>query len=171
MLCEQIKDLYIYPKKEVPIEIMLSNIINYTHSPLNGDVILSIKPFSFLIKENEKKEAKQKKNTNSIKEVINEEEEYNNLNNDKVKTDENVVYKKKVSEDVAEKETLYKSIDVEETSKKHIKKFLKKNSQMNIEQKNMLKSQVVQRSLSPKDEEVISESIEKKKEGHVLPKI
>ena len=163
MLCEQIKDLYIYPKKEVPIEIMLSNIINYTHSPLNGDVILSIKPFSFLIKENEKKEVKQKKNTNSIKEVINEEEEYNNLNNDKVKTDENVIYKKKVSEDVDENEILYKSIDVEESSKKHLKKFLKKNSQMNIEQKNMLKSQTLQRSLSPKEEAVTSENIERKK--------
>ena len=52
-LCEQIKYMYSYPEKEIPIEIMLYNIIKNTQSPLNGDISLSIKPSSFLIDNND----------------------------------------------------------------------------------------------------------------------
>ena len=92
-LCNQIKNLYSYPRKEVPIEIMLSNIINYTLSPLNNDVNLSIKPISFLNNENEKQNNK----TKAIPEVINEEEEENsnNLTKCKVLTEDNFMVLKK----------------------------------------------------------------------------
>ena len=46
-LAEQIFNLFNSKKIEVPIEIMLYNLINSTLSPINGDVDLCIEPVSF----------------------------------------------------------------------------------------------------------------------------
>ena len=46
-LAEQIFNLFKTKKIEVPIEIMLYNLINSTLSPINGDVDLCIEPVSF----------------------------------------------------------------------------------------------------------------------------
>ena len=47
-LAEQIFLLFNSKKIEVPIEIMLSNLINATLSPINGDIDLCIEPVSFI---------------------------------------------------------------------------------------------------------------------------
>ena len=44
-LCHQIKILFNLPNNDIPVEIMLYNIIKFTESPINGNVLLSIKPF------------------------------------------------------------------------------------------------------------------------------
>ena len=46
-LAEQIFNLFRSKKIEVPIEIMLYNLINTTLSPINGDIDLCIEPVSF----------------------------------------------------------------------------------------------------------------------------
>ena len=75
-LCKQIKYLYSYPKKEVPIEIMLSNLICNAQSPINGDVILSIKSVSFLFEQKQNEKSKTNtKHMNIIPEMNNEEDE------------------------------------------------------------------------------------------------
>ena len=151
-LCCQIKNLYSYQRKEVPIEIMLSNIINYTQSPLNGDVILSIKPISFLINENEKQDNKK----NRITEVINEEDEFNSnkLSKCKVLTDDNfIILKKKTSENINENDIVFKTIDPEISRKQ--KNFVKKNSQIFNNEIGLVKTQTVKRSFSPKKEEMV----------------
>ena len=46
-LCNQIVKLFQLKQNEIPIEIILYNIINFTLSPINGDVILNIEPNDF----------------------------------------------------------------------------------------------------------------------------
>ena len=48
-LCKQIKSLFSLSNNDIPIELMLYNIIKFTESPINGEVILSIKPFLYQI--------------------------------------------------------------------------------------------------------------------------
>ena len=145
-LCNQIKNLYSYPRKEVPIEIMLSNIINYTLSPLNNDVNLSIKPISFLNNENEKQINK----TKAIPEVINEEEEDNSnkLTKCKVLTEDNfMILKKQTSDNLNEKDIIYKTTEPE--SKRKQKSLIKTNSEIFNCELNLAKTQTVKKSFSP----------------------
>ena len=117
-LCRQIRYLFSFPKIEVPIEIMLSNIITNTQSPINNDVILSIRPFCFSVVEN-------KNVINSIPEIINEDEEPNfNIDNE---ISENNILRKKTSDNFIKKELSNKSVNVGGVKKN--KKFLKKHSQ------------------------------------------
>ena len=44
-LCHQIKSLFYLQKNDIPIEIMLYNLIKNAESPINGDIVLSLKPF------------------------------------------------------------------------------------------------------------------------------
>ena len=46
-LCRQIIQLFQNNKNEIPLEILLYNIINFCPSPLNGEVILNIEPTKF----------------------------------------------------------------------------------------------------------------------------
>ena len=46
-LCNQIVKLFQLKNIEIPIEIILYNIINFSLSPINGDVSLNIEPISF----------------------------------------------------------------------------------------------------------------------------
>ena len=46
-LCKQIIHLFQSPKNEIPIEIILYNIINFTMSPINGDISLNIEPVNY----------------------------------------------------------------------------------------------------------------------------
>ena len=47
ILCNQIIQLFQSSKIEIPIEIIIYNIINFTLSPINGDVLLNIEPKIF----------------------------------------------------------------------------------------------------------------------------
>ena len=117
-LSRQIRYLFSYPKIEVPIEIMLSNIITNTQSPINNDVILSIRPFCFSAVEN-------KNVINTIPEIINEDEEQDsNIDNE---LSENNILRKKTSDNFIKKELSNKSVNVGKN--KINKKFLKKHSQ------------------------------------------
>ena len=46
-LCKQLTNLFMSKKNEIPLEIVIYNIINFTLSPINGDVILNIEPLNF----------------------------------------------------------------------------------------------------------------------------
>ena len=71
-LCHQIKILYDLPNNDIPIEIMLCNLIKFTESPINGTVLLSIKPFLLQINESMNNNFA---NDNIIIEETNDEEE------------------------------------------------------------------------------------------------
>lgn len=101
-LAEQIFHLFNSKKIEVPIEIMLYNLINSTLSPINGDVDLCIEPVSFYnniindnsnsinnsdkINKSEKKEKERKKEISPFKiiENSNNKKEENYANSSKV---------------------------------------------------------------------------------------
>ena len=70
-LCHQIKILFNLPKNVIPIEIMLYNIIRYTESPINGNVLISLKPLLLDLDENINKD--QKMNSNMLFEEVTEE--------------------------------------------------------------------------------------------------
>ena len=106
-LCKQIIQLFQSNKNEIPLEILIYNIINFSLSPINGEVILNIEPMNFPTEKivvNSLKRAKEEKNKEQEKEnlihTIKEEEEefddncenpfsiYINDLNDKKKEDE-----------------------------------------------------------------------------------
>ena len=73
-LCHQIKILFNLPNIDIPIEIILCNAIKFTESPINGTVMLSIKPF--LLQVNDSLNNKDS-NINVIVEENNEDENLN----------------------------------------------------------------------------------------------
>ena len=127
-LCKQIVQLFQSNKNEIPLEILIYNIINFSLSPINGEILLNIEPTHFPTRKivvnslnkapKEKKEKKEKKEENiqMIKEEEEPEEDYNNpfdlyeadLNNknninNNVNNNNNIDKKK-------EEENLYKKI-------------------------------------------------------------
>ena len=74
-LCKQIEFLYSSNEIRIPLEIIIYNLINLSPSPLNGDVILSLKSITNL-------ETKGKTNFKSFVNDIIEEEEDNEENYD-----------------------------------------------------------------------------------------
>ncbi len=132
-LCEQIRILFSYPKKEIPIEILLYQIVNNTQSPINGDVILSIKPFDINDNNNNQK-VNDNKITNSIEEVINENDEFESILD--LKKEKSVPMKKSdfIKEENMAKmlelknDSSFKSFDSED--KKINKMFKKRKSQL-----------------------------------------
>ena len=70
-LCKQIESLFKSNSVRVPLEIIINNIINFTKSPLNGNVILSLQSFNNIQIEG---------NTNQKKNVIKEEDETERIN-------------------------------------------------------------------------------------------
>jgi len=73
-LCHQIKILFNLPNIDIPIEIILYNAIKFTESPINGTVMLSIKPFLLQVNESLNN---QDSNINVIVEENNEDENLN----------------------------------------------------------------------------------------------
>ena len=73
LLCNQIKHLYNEKKIEIPLEILIYNLINFTLSPLNNDIFLYIEPIKFPTNKIEIEEFKEVKNKiidlDNIKEV------------------------------------------------------------------------------------------------------
>ena len=112
-LCKQIIQLFQNNKNEIPLEILIYNIINFSLSPINGEILLNIEPTNFptqkivVNSEKKKKNEKQEKNNGNIQ-IIKEEEEpdedynnpfdlyendlNNNINNNK--QEEENIYKK-----------------------------------------------------------------------------
>ena len=72
-LIKQIKQLFLQTEIKVPIEIIIQNILNFTISPINGNVYLNIEPKNFFIP-NENYPIKNNDSFDSIK----EEDEYKN---------------------------------------------------------------------------------------------
>ena len=87
LLCNQFKNLYLEKTIEVPLEIIIYNIINFTLSPLNNDIELFIEPISFPSNQIELKifDEKNKNDAYDIKEV---EEENSILYVDKDKDED-----------------------------------------------------------------------------------
>jgi len=98
-LCKQLIQLFQSNKNEIPLEILIYNIIKFSLSPINGEVILNLEPTDFPTEKivvNSSMRAKEEKNKEKEKEkeihVIKEEEEppdddyddpfaiYNNIN-------------------------------------------------------------------------------------------
>ena len=79
LLCNQIKNLYKEKNIEVPLEILIYNIINFTLSPLNNDIYLFIEPINFPTKKIELKNFKENNNKKLNFNGIEEVEEENNL--------------------------------------------------------------------------------------------
>ena len=118
-LSQQIKFLFEYPKLEIPLEFILHYIINTALSPLNREVILSIKPFSLPAERNQS-------NNNGISiipEVFNEDEDHNSNN-----YDENDIFRKKTSDDFIKGNKSSRTIDPIANKHKPIRKFKKKKS-------------------------------------------
>ena len=128
-LAEQIFNLFNSKKIEVPIEIMLYNLINSTLSPINGDVDLCIEPVSFYnnisnnnsnsinnsdkINRSEKKEKERKKEISPFKLIdnsINNKKEENYANSSKVLIH---IEKKTKFKDTLRKSKIIKEEDVE----------------------------------------------------------
>ena len=88
-LAEQIFYLFRSRKIEVPIEIMLYNLVNSTFSPINGDILLCIEPLSFSLNItesnsnslNNKKEKKIENDNNNENNKLEKEITPFNLNN------------------------------------------------------------------------------------------
>ena len=103
LLCNQIKNLYKDKNLEVPIEILIYNIIKFTLSPLNNDIFLFIEPISFPTKKIELKnfvKENNKNNFNKIKEVDEENLIYENRNDN----DNNEIFEEEIFEEIEEEE-------------------------------------------------------------------
>ena len=89
-LCEQIKNLFNLPNNEIPMEIMLYNIIKFTQSPINRTIILSIKSFLFQLEGNETQQKTSKNIETVIEEEANDDEDFK----DRILDDSNILSKK-----------------------------------------------------------------------------
>ena len=130
LLCKQIRYLYNHPKNEIPVEIILHNIIANTYSPINSDIIISLKPFVSPSTFNLTKSVN-KNEINEISEIVDEEEDLHCLINDtnteatnKTSWDKDIL-KNKCSYDIGQKEELNKP-----KTAKTSRKFMKKQSQV-----------------------------------------
>ena len=79
LLCNQIKQLYMEKHIEMPLEILIYNIINFTLSPLNNDIFLYIEPINFPTKTIELKPFHKNKKNNFNFSQIKEEDLENNI--------------------------------------------------------------------------------------------
>ena len=70
-LCKQIIQLFQNNKNEIPLEILIYNIINFSLSPINGEILLNIEPTNFptqkIVVNSEKR--KKMKNRKKIMEI------------------------------------------------------------------------------------------------------
>ena len=78
-LCGQIVQLFKEKQIDIPLEIILYNIINLTLSPINGDVLLNIKPSTFPSGKTVVNSISNSSNSNRFQ-IIKEEEDENDDN-------------------------------------------------------------------------------------------
>ena len=101
LLCNQIKNLYEEKNIEVPLEIFIYNIINFTLSPINNDIFLFIEPINFPTKKIEIKNFQENKKINNF---IEEVEEENSLFY--IKKNENDISEDEVIEEIEEEDKM-----------------------------------------------------------------
>ena len=112
-LCHQIKILFNLPNIDIPIEIILYNAIKFTESPINGTVMLSIKPFLLQVNESLNN---QDSNINVIVEENNE--------------DENLNIKNLYESDVLNQKVQISELYMNDTKKQVIKNYVKRPTQV-----------------------------------------
>ena len=112
-LCHQIKILFNLPNIDIPIEIILYNAIKFTESPINGTVMLSIKPFLLQINESLNN---QDSNINVIVEENNE--------------DENLNIKNSYDSEVLNQKVQISELYMNDTKKQVIKNYVKRPTQV-----------------------------------------
>ena len=112
-LCHQIKILFNLPNIDIPIEIILCNAIKFTESPINGTVMLSIKPF--LLQVNDSLNNKDS-NINVIVEENNE--------------DENLNIKNLYESDVLNQKVQISELYMNDTKNQVIKNYVKRPTQV-----------------------------------------
>ena len=168
-LCQQIVDLFQSKQKDIPIEIILYNIINFSLSPINGDVMLNIEPVNFpsgktvvesiskMKKDKEFGIIKEEENDDDINNYDLYEDNDNNNYNDKIissdkylnqnklkKINEKFGNKNNASPEIKKAHTILKKVSTEKKPKGKNVKFDKKNS--NISDGSDLESSI---SISP----------------------
>ena len=133
-LAGQIFNLFNSDKIEVPIEIMLHNIINTTLSPINNDIDLCIEPVSF--SHNIHKNSISDKNLESYYNILNnssdsdpEDKEEKNQLISTFNTNEEENAANKIEEDESHK----KMDNLNQANKSGIKNFLLKKSPITVE--------------------------------------
>ena len=112
-LCHQIKILFNLPNIDIPIEIILYNAIKFTESPINGTVLLSIKPFLLQVNKNLNNQANI---SNTIIEETNE--------------DENINVKNLDDSDVLNKKVQISELYMSDNKKQNLKNYSKRNTQV-----------------------------------------
>ena len=112
-LCHQIKILFNLPNIDIPIEIILYNAIKFTESPINGTVMLSIKPFLLQVNESLNN---QDSNINVIVEENNE--------------DENLNIKNSYDSEVLNQKVQISELYMNDTKKQVIKNYVKRPTQV-----------------------------------------
>ena len=118
LLCNQLFNLIKSKKVEIPLELIIYNIVNFTPSPLNCNVFLNLEAFNLIhdnissglgeIKEEDCEiELGEEENINKDTEVVNDKG--NNLNNKKTKDDIVPLIKKKNSDNLEKLRNTVKS--------------------------------------------------------------
>ena len=95
-LCGQIVQLFKEKQIDIPLEIILYNIINLTLSPINGDVLLNIKPSTFPSGKTVVNSISKSSNSNRFQ-IIKEEEDENDDNDNNNFDDFFIINKKEFS--------------------------------------------------------------------------
>ena len=166
-LCQQIVDLFQSKQQDIPIEIILYNIINFSLSPINGDVMLNIEPVNFPSEKTVVESISKMKKEKEFG-IIKEEESDDEINNydlyedkdneeDKIissdkylnqnklkKINEKFGNKNNASPEIKKAHTILKKVSTEKKPKGKNVKFDKKNS--NISDGSDLESSI---SISP----------------------
>ena len=140
-LCKQIIQLFQNNKNEIPLEILIYNIINFSLSPINGEILLNIEPTNFptqkivVNSEKKKKNEKQEKNNGNIQIIKEEEEPDEDYNNpfDLYENDLN----NNINNNKQEEENIYKKVAESQVLKSRPKFYQNIN---NSNQKNDLRS-------------------------------
>ena len=132
ILCNQIKNLYEEKNIEVPLEIFIYNIINFTLSPINNDIFLFIEPISFPTKKIEIKNFQENKIKNNFIEEVDEENSLFYIDNN-----ENKIFEEEIIEEIDEdKITTNSNNKGDELSKKINKIKIDKNKNLNTNNTN-----------------------------------
>ena len=174
-LCHQIKILFNLPNIDIPIEIILYNAIKFTESPINGTVMLSIKPFLLQVNESLNN---QDSNINVIVEENNEDENLNIKNlyesdvlNQKVQISELYMNdtKKQVIKNYVKRPTqVFNHDKALESPKKEIDKMQKVKSDKSVNLFNkIIKKKTVK--INPNEEEVNLDELFPKIKFQILP--
>ena len=151
-LCIQIKTLFSLSKNDIPIEFMLYNIIKFTESPINSEIILSIKPFIYPINEDINEEDKINtinEETNEDEEIINKKPEESELSTRPQKLFGKKIIKKYTEISINEKSIDLTKYDTEKPNRHKSTKIINKNKKRKIN-KNLQNGNINLDELFPK---------------------